>query len=198
MNHYAAPLQRHEAKSIRSNPDMQRRLLESLNLMLEFYGMSPSPTTPPIITRHPNPQINSKQYTNLSESFHNYLRITRILKSLVELGQEDYVPSILLFILAEQSEFGNLNRRALRDSMDRYWVYCMRDKSAQKCVADAIIWVREEEGVFTMDAYRRIVVRRVEEGVWRFDPVEEGLQRRERRTRGIGGIFVGRLRSFAS
>jgi Opioid growth factor receptor (OGFr) conserved region len=176
---------------------MQARLLKSLNIMLEFYGMAPDATNPILIKRHPDPQIQFKQYRNLCESYHNYLRITRIFKSLVELGQEDYVPSILLFILAEQAEHGELNRRALKDSMDRYWVYCMRSKDAQKCVAHAIIWVREENGEFTMETYKRIVMRKQETGVWKFDPVEERLKKREKRTRGLGGNFMGRLRGLA-
>lgn len=151
---------------------------------------------PLLIRRHSDPLVCAKQYSNLCESWHNYLRITRIFKSLVELGQQDYVPSILLFILAEQSENGALNRRQLRDSMDRFWVYCMRDRDAQKMVAEAIKWVREGEGVMTMDGYKRMVERRCgEEGVWRFDPVGDGLERRERRSRGFRGVFNGRLRN---
>ena len=164
--------------------------------MLEFYGMSMSTSNPVLITRYPIPAVNSRQYRNLKESYHNYLRITRIFKSLAELGQGDYVPSILLFILAEQAENDELNRRELIASMDRYWVYCMRDKDAQKCVAEAIIWVREEDGEFTMDAYKRIVERKQKDGVWEFDPVKEGLKKKERKKRGINGVFVGRLRSL--
>ena len=196
MNHHAAPLQRHEAKAIQSSPQMQARLLKSLELMLDFYGMRMSGANRLLITRHSDPILCSKLYKNLCQSYHNYLRITRIFKSLCELGQADYVPSILLFILAEQSENGELDRRELRDSMDRYWVYCMRERGAQACVANAIKWVREEEGPFTLEIYKRIVERKQSDGVWRFDPVEEGLQRQERRTRTFGGGFVGRLRSF--
>ena len=174
---------------------MQVRLLKSLQLMLDFYGMSMDGTNRLIITRHSDPTICSKLYNNLCQSYHNYLRITRIFKSLCELGQADYVPSILLFILAEQSENGELDTRELRASMDRYWVYCMRERDAQACVAKAIKWVREE-GQFTLEAYKRIVERKQRDGVWRFDPVEEGLKRPDRRMRGFGGVFVGRLRSF--
>lgn len=196
MNYQAAPLQRHEAKIIQSSNTMQARLLKSLELMLDFYGMSMDGSNHLIITRHSDPTICAKLYRNLCESYHNYLRITRIFKSLCELGQADYVPSILLFILAEQSENGELDTRELRASMDRYWVYCMRERDAQACVAKAVKWVREEEGQFTLEVYKRIVERKQREGVWRFDPVEEGLQRPERRTRGIRGGFVERLRSF--
>jgi len=197
LNHYADPLQTHEAKIIRSDPQMQSRLVQSLKLMLDFYGMQVDETSsnPLLIVRHPDPLVCAEQYRNLCESWHNYLRITRIFKSLVELGQEDYVPSILLFILAEQSESGTLNRRQLRDSMDRFWVYCMREREAQRTVAEAIRWIRLEEGVVTMDGYRKMVDRRQSEGVWRFDPAGDGLKKRERRSRGFSGVFNGRLRN---
>ena len=80
--------------------------------------------------------------------------------------------------------------------MDRYWVYCMRERDAQACVANAIKWVGEEEGEFTLEVYKRIVERKQRNGVWRFDPHEEQLQRKERRPRGFGGAFVDRLRNF--
>ena len=176
LNHHAAPLQRHEANTIQSYPEMQTRLVKSLKVMLHFYGMAISDTTPLITIRHPNPVICSKQYKNLCESWHNYLRITRIFKSLCELGKADYVPSILLFILAEQSEDGQLNNRELKYSMDRYWVYCMSETNAQTCVAMAIKWLREEEGEFMMDAYKSIAEKRQSDGGrWRFDPAELGL-----------------------
>src|SRR5277367_473936 len=195
LNQFAAPLQPHEARVIRSDATLQARLVKSLKLMLDFFGMEVDTETPLLILRHSDPVLCAKQYGNLSESWHNYLRITRIFKSLVELGQPDYVPSILLFILAEQSENGELNRRELRSSMDRFWIYCMRDRDAQATVANAIKWVRGEDGVLTMDGYRRMVERRQGEGVWRFDAGGDGLERRERKNRGFRGMFNGRLRN---
>src|SRR5271154_3708691 len=193
LNEYAAPLQTHEARIMRVDAEIQARLVKSLKLMLDFFGMEVDERNPLLIVRHSDPLICTKQYCNLSESWHNYLRITRIFKSLVELGQPDYVPSILLFILAEQSENGELNRRELRSSMDRFWIYCMRDRDAQATVANAIKWVRGEDGVLTMDGYRRMVERRQGEGVWRFDAGGDGLDRRERKNKGFKGMFNGRL-----
>lgn len=197
LNHYASPLQLHEARIIRRNPQMQARLLASLRLMLDFYGMALQENSL-TITRHSDPLICTQQYRNLEFSFHNYLRLTRIFKSLCELGQQDYVPSIILFILAEQAENEELNNEVLKSSMDRFWVYCMRDREAQACVANAIKWVRDKDGEFTIQAYCNIVERKQDEGIWRFDPAEEGLQRkiRERKRRGIRGVFKGRLRNL--
>jgi Opioid growth factor receptor (OGFr) conserved region len=148
---------------------MQTRLISSLSLMLDFYGMAIDNSNSLLINRHRDPHIWRKQYNNLETSYHNYLRITRIFKCLCELGQGDYVPSILLFILAEQSENGELDNRELKSSMDRYWVYCMREKQAQACVANAVKWVRNGDGEFTMSLYRKIVKRKQTEGTWRFD-----------------------------
>ncbi len=183
---------------IRHSPEMQTRVLASLALMLDFYGMEISPTNSLLITRHSDRRICQKQFRNLTESYHNYLRITRIFKSLVELGQQDYVPSIMLFILAEQSENGQLDGRDLKASMDRYWVYCMRERDAQNCVANAIRWVRGD-GEFTMKAYEKMVQTKQSAGVWEFDAEDLGLGRGSARSNTwITGRVVGRLRSFNS
>jgi hypothetical protein len=182
LNDLAFPLQPHEAQTIRTTPEMQTRLFTSLKLMLDFYGMAVDSTNLLVITRHPNPEICANQFENLNESYHNYLRITRIFKALVELGKQDYVPSILLFILSEQSSHGELKSRELKASMDRYWVYCMRDRDAQSCIATATKWVRDNGGKFTNEMYRQIVMGKQKDGVWKFDPpkveVEDGMMRK--------------------
>jgi len=74
----------------------------------------------------------------------------------------------------------------------------MRDRDAQATVAAAVKWVREQEGEFTTEVYRRVVERRVAEGVWRFDPLEEGCARREKKNRGVGTGYTARLRRFSN
>jgi len=176
LNSQAYPLQPHEIKIISSSAEMQTRLRTSLRLMLDFYGMTLSKPPSLLVTRHSDPVVRRRQYRNLNLSYHNYLRITRIFKSLTELGQQDYVGSILLFILSEQSEWECLDGRDLRGSMDRYWVYCMRNREMQATVANAIKWVREAGGVFTEGMYRRVVERREKDGVWRFEPLVDGVE----------------------
>src|SRR5579862_5578060 len=127
-------------------------------------------------------------------SCHNYLRITRILKSLCELGQDDYVPSFLLFILAEQSQYETLDTEEIKSSMDHYWVYCMRKRDAQSCVAEAVKWVRDD-GQFHMDAYQRIAESKQTTGRWEFNPQQEGLQKGIKRERRETGYFLRRQRS---
>ena len=44
------------------------------------------------------------RYSNLNRSSHNYLRISRIMKSLIEFGLDDYPAAFIMFVLHEQSE----------------------------------------------------------------------------------------------
>jgi hypothetical protein len=182
LNHHAYPIQPYEIQEIRDDEDCQKRLLVSFRIMLDFYGMDLDDENPLIITRHPDLRISRERYMHLMSSYHNYLRITRILKCLSELGQQDYVASFLLFILAEQSEYDTLNSHGIVSSMDRYWVYCMRERDAQHCVVKAARWVREG-GQFTMDVYRQVVERKQSVGIWHFDPEEEGLEKNDDRRR---------------
>src|SRR5438105_504303 len=71
LNHLSYPLQIHEAAAIRNSPETQARVLTSLALMLDFYGMEISPTNSLLITRHSDRRICQKQYRNLTESYHN-------------------------------------------------------------------------------------------------------------------------------
>jgi len=182
LNYAADPLQLHEAEAIRDDEECQTRLLRSFQMMLDFYGMDFDEDNPLIITRHQDLRVCRQQYVNLMDSYHNYLRITRILKSLWELGQEDYVPSFLLFILAEQSQHDMLDNEALKSSMDNYWIYCMRGREAQHCVAKVARWVRDD-GQFNMDVYQKMVERKQSTGRWEFDPEEEELKKVVKRRR---------------
>jgi hypothetical protein len=102
MNGDAQVLQLHEAKTISADPQCRKRAIRSceslcfcercsfqLNvpsidvLMLDFYGMS--------LKNHDTGEIErsknwKRRYSNLCNSSHNWLRVTRILKSLGEFG----------------------------------------------------------------------------------------------------------------
>mmetsp|Transcript_8879 Transcript_8879/g.15215 ORF Transcript_8879/g.15215 Transcript_8879/m.15215 type:complete len:180 (+) Transcript_8879:42-581(+) len=87
MNGLSFELQLHEAKAIRKDPECKKRVLKSYQLMLNFYGMK--------LVDKETGQIGrdrhwKERYRHLNSSFHNYLRITRILKSLGELGFEHF------------------------------------------------------------------------------------------------------------
>lgn len=74
-----------EIKQMKKDPEVQERLYRSFEMMLDFYGMKLVNRQTGEIKRNSNYQ---KCYDNLNWSSHNYLRITRILKCLGELGLE--------------------------------------------------------------------------------------------------------------
>ena len=63
-------------------------------------------------------------------SYHNYLRITRILKSLGELGYEHFQAPFVKFIIEEACENQTLNERVLGSCTD-YWLGTVKDDSAR-------------------------------------------------------------------
>lgn len=113
---------------------------------------------PPFISYHlipdPFPPVDSQ---------HNFLRISRILKHLSEMGLERLNAGFLLHVLNEQSEHDQLNTRALRDSMDRWWANCIRDDGERAWVGGAIRRVRDG-GRFMREDYVRALERRRETG----------------------------------
>jgi hypothetical protein len=105
-----------------------------------------------------------------SERSHNYLRITRILKCLSELGLEHLNVGFLLHILNEQSEDNGegrtqLNSSNIRNSMDRWWANCLRREEDRKWIGAMIKKVRREQNfVFTRTMYESAVERKSRTG----------------------------------
>lgn len=99
-------------------------------------------------------------------SSHNYLRISRILKCLSELGLEYLNSGFLLHILNEQSESHELNSPGLCNSMDRWWANCIRNEEERLWVRDLIQSVRfaEDNCVFTRQDYEEALQNRAKTG----------------------------------
>jgi len=123
MNGHAQQLQLHEAKAISSDPTKKARIIKSYELMLDFYGMKLVDQTTGKVDR--NPDNWKSRYQNLNSSFHNYLRITRILKCLGEMELEHYKRPFCEHILKEVYEQNNL--RNCLQSCTRYWIPVIRD-----------------------------------------------------------------------
>ena len=85
LNFSAQKLMRHEAKAL-ENDQLRARIIKSYELMLDFYGMVLEDKKTGKISRSKNFR---PRYDNLNNCFHNYLRITRILKCLGEVGLGD-------------------------------------------------------------------------------------------------------------
>ena len=126
MNGSAQELQLHEAAAIKADPKAHRRMRKAYEMMLHFYGMRLVDKATGEIARadHYRPR-----YRHLNHSFHNYLRITRILKSLGELGYEHYKWPFLKFILAEIFEHGQLTNT--KRSCLNFWSQVLRREEEQ-------------------------------------------------------------------
>lgn len=73
-------------------------------------------------------------YTSFCRSYHNYLRITRILKCLGEFGFEHLKKNFVKFILEEGLQKGTLSN--LIDSCVKYWIGVLRDDGERYEVFD--------------------------------------------------------------
>ncbi len=85
MNSQSQRLHKHELDAIVANPTARARVLKSYRLMLDFYGLVLLDSTTGQLAHNEN---FKERFYNLNTSGHNYLRITRILKCLGELGYE--------------------------------------------------------------------------------------------------------------
>ncbi|CAH1786708.1 unnamed protein product [Owenia fusiformis] len=126
MNWEAQELQKFEAEAIKRDPNTHGRVLKAYKMMLHFYGMKlidETETTDGRIERHDNWEL---RFQNLNRSTHNYLRITRILKSLGELGFEDLKMPFVKFILHEALIEQTLDNTI--DSCLHFWLETIKNK----------------------------------------------------------------------
>lgn len=138
LNSAAQILYLHEIKEMKSDNTILNRIRKSYELMLDFYGMKLINTTTGQIARSQN---YKDRYKNLNTSSHNYLRITRVLKSLGELSYEHYKFPFCLFIITElkQNQLGRVQSSALN-----YWFPVLRS-SANKQLLQQIIKEKKRE-----------------------------------------------------
>ncbi|KAK9541959.1 hypothetical protein VZT92_001967 [Zoarces viviparus] len=120
LNFYAHELTQEEIKEFQSTREAKRRFLAAYSLMLDFYGVKLLDKSGNV-ARAPNWQ---ERFQHLNESQHNYLRITRILKSLGELGYEAFKAPLVRLFLEEalcHNTLPNMQHSALE-----YFVYTIR------------------------------------------------------------------------
>ena len=122
LNASSQPLTKNEASLMRSDPTIRARIIKSYRLMLDFYGMVLDDETSGKVSR--NPDTYKMRYRHLNSSFHNYLRITRIMKCLGVTGFEHYKTHFLNHMVIEMCKHGNLLNA--RDSMIKFWLPTLR------------------------------------------------------------------------
>ncbi|XP_070565597.1 opioid growth factor receptor-like [Ptychodera flava] len=127
MNYQSQELQLHEAEGIKSDKQAWARVLKSYEMMLDFYGMKLVDKEKGTIQRAANWK---ERYSHLNRSTHNYLRITRILKSLGELGYEHLKTPFVEFVLTEALENGQLKNCV--NSCVQYWLHTIKSSKDRK------------------------------------------------------------------
>ncbi|XP_034287850.1 opioid growth factor receptor-like protein 1 isoform X1 [Pantherophis guttatus] len=126
LNFYAKELTTCEIEEFKKTKEAIRRFLLAYKMMLEFFGIKLIDKTGNV-ARAANWQ---ERFQHLNESQHNYLRITRILKSLGELGYESFKPPLVKLILHEalvEDTIPNIKQSALE-----YFVYTIRDRRERR------------------------------------------------------------------
>ncbi|KAI1890856.1 hypothetical protein AGOR_G00157910 [Albula goreensis] len=123
MNYSARELTKKEIEVFRKDEEAKQRLVKSYELMLDFYGIQLIDETTGEVQRSDNWQ---QQFYNLNQNTHNNLRITRILKSLGELGFQHFQAPLVRFFLKETLIEHQLER--VKQSVLDYFLFAVRDK----------------------------------------------------------------------
>ena len=120
MNSESVPLTKEGAALIRADADCCRRVIRSYRLMLRFYGLALADEATGRVELDAQPEARLE---NLNRSAHNWLRVSRILTSLGELGFARYKAPLLERLEAEVRR-GSIGEAA--GSCERFWAPLVR------------------------------------------------------------------------
>lgn len=127
VNYMASELTKTEIEAFKKNEDAKKRLVESYELMLGFYGIRLINKETGEVKRAENWK---ERFGNLERNMHNNLRITRILKSLGELGFEHYQAPLVRFFLEETLVKKTLS--SVKRSVLDYFLFAVLDKQKRQ------------------------------------------------------------------
>ncbi|XP_044145909.1 opioid growth factor receptor-like protein 1 isoform X2 [Bufo gargarizans] len=126
LNFYAKELTSFEIEEFKKTKEATKRFLLAYKIMLDFFGLKLADKSGNV-SRAANWQ---DRFQHLNESQHNYLRITRILKSLGELGYENFKSPLVKAFLEEsvvENTIPNMKQSALE-----YFVYTIKDRRERR------------------------------------------------------------------
>ncbi|XP_068189581.1 opioid growth factor receptor [Antennarius striatus] len=127
VNYMASELTKKEIEAFKKSDDAKKRLVESYELMLGFYGIRLVNKETGEVKRAENWK---ERFGNLERNMHNNLRITRILKSLGELGFEHYQAPLVHFFLKETLVKKTLS--SVKRSVLDYFLFAVLDKEKRQ------------------------------------------------------------------
>jgi len=130
----AQPLSKYEADQFRKDPQIIARALQSYELMLDFYGLVLVSKKTGVIAR--NPKTYKARLMFLNNSFHNYLRMTRICKFLGIIGLEHFKKQFLRHFAIEVFKYGTVRNAA--ESCLKFWLPTLRNAADLKELDDMI------------------------------------------------------------
>ncbi|XP_077146056.1 opioid growth factor receptor-like protein 1 isoform X1 [Ranitomeya variabilis] len=126
LNFYAKELTSYEIEEFKKTKEAIKRFISAYKMMLDFFGLKLVDKNG-TVSRATNWQ---DRFQHLNESQHNYLRITRILKSLGELGYENFKSPLVKAFLEEsivENTIPNMKQSALE-----YFVYTVKEKRQRR------------------------------------------------------------------
>ncbi|KAG7323788.1 hypothetical protein KOW79_013490 [Hemibagrus wyckioides] len=127
VNYLATELTKKEIQAFQESEEAKRRLVDSYELMLGFYGIQLTDRGTGDVRRAENWR---ERFANLERNMHNNLRITRILKCLGELGFEHYQAPLVQFFLEETLVKKNLS--SVKRSVLDYFLFAVRNKQKRR------------------------------------------------------------------
>ncbi|XP_068605899.1 opioid growth factor receptor [Brachionichthys hirsutus] len=127
VNYMASELTKKEIEAFKKSEDAKKRLVESYELMLGFYGVRLVNKETGEVKRAENWK---ERFGNLERNMHNNLRISRILKSLGELGFERYQAPLVHFFLEETLAKKTLS--SVKRSVLDYFLFAVLDKEKRQ------------------------------------------------------------------
>jgi len=117
INPNTKPLSMQEAELFKKNIQASIRLVRSYKLLLNFFGMKLANDLTGEITREED--VWQARYCHINTRTNNNIKITRMLKSLGQLGFERYQKMFVQHLKAEIEEHGLLKN--CRDNFKNYW-----------------------------------------------------------------------------
>ncbi|XP_072264605.1 opioid growth factor receptor-like protein 1 isoform X2 [Pyxicephalus adspersus] len=126
LNFYAKELTSYEIEEFKKTKEATKRFVMAYKMMLDFLGLK-------LVDKNGNVSRSAnwqERFQHLNESQHNYLRITRILKSLGELGYEHFKAPLVKIFLQEsivENTIPNMKQSALE-----YFVYTIKERRERR------------------------------------------------------------------
>ncbi|XP_078255094.1 opioid growth factor receptor-like protein 1 isoform X2 [Rhinoraja longicauda] len=127
LNWHAEELTTEEIKEFLKTKKAKSNYLQGYEIMLDFFGMKLEDKNTGTVARASNWK---ERFQHLNESEHNYLRITRILKSLGEFKFESFQIHLVHFLLYEalvEETLPNMLHSALE-----YFVYTIKSRQERR------------------------------------------------------------------